>query len=72
MKRLNFTLDDETITLLNRIAEQYYHGNKSLAIDNSLRLGEPNPCAFPLAKRGSLKEGGFKYPAIGFSTLPRS
>jgi hypothetical protein len=25
-----------------------------------------------LAKRGSLKEGGFKYPAIGFSTLPRS
>jgi hypothetical protein len=39
---------------------------------NSLRLGEPNPCAFPLAKRGSLKEGGFKYPAIGFSTLPRS
>jgi hypothetical protein len=32
MKRLNFTLDDETITLLNRIAAQYYHGNKSLAV----------------------------------------
>lgn len=32
MKRLNFTLDDETIALLNRIAEQYYHGNKSQAV----------------------------------------
>ncbi|BCW97114.1 MAG: hypothetical protein KatS3mg018_2596 [Fimbriimonadales bacterium] len=32
VKRLNFTLDDETIELLNRIAEQYYHGNKSLAV----------------------------------------
>jgi len=32
MKRLNFTLDDETIALLNRIAAQYYHGNKSLAV----------------------------------------
>lgn len=32
MKRLNFTLDEETIQLLNRIANQYYHGNKSLAV----------------------------------------
>jgi hypothetical protein len=32
MKRLNFTLDDETITLLNRIAAQYYHGNKSQVV----------------------------------------
>lgn len=32
MKRLNFTLDEETIALLHRIADQYYHGNKSLAV----------------------------------------
>ncbi len=32
MKRLNFTLDEQTIQLLNKIAEQYYHGNKSHAV----------------------------------------
>ncbi|GIV05460.1 MAG: hypothetical protein KatS3mg016_1035 [Fimbriimonadales bacterium] len=32
MRRLNFTLDEDTIQLLNRIADQYYHGNKSHAV----------------------------------------
>ncbi|MDW8106558.1 MAG: ribbon-helix-helix domain-containing protein [Armatimonadota bacterium] len=32
MKRLNFTLDEQTIQLLNQIADQYYHGNKSQAV----------------------------------------
>lgn len=32
MKRLNFTLDEQTIQLLNKIADQYYHGNKSHAV----------------------------------------
>lgn len=32
MKRLNFTLDEWTIQLLNQIADQYYYGNKSQAI----------------------------------------
>ncbi len=36
MKRLNFTLDQETIALLNRIADHYYHGNKSLAVRAAL------------------------------------
>lgn len=32
MKRLNFTLDEETVALLQRIADQYYFGNKSQAV----------------------------------------
>ncbi|MCS7273648.1 MAG: ribbon-helix-helix domain-containing protein [Fimbriimonadales bacterium] len=32
MKRLNFTLDEQTIQLLKQIADQYYHGNKSHAV----------------------------------------
>ncbi|MDQ2800569.1 MAG: hypothetical protein M3Y13_13135 [Armatimonadota bacterium] len=36
MKRLNFTFDDETETLLDQIAERYYHGNKSLTVRAAL------------------------------------
>lgn len=32
MKRLNFTLDDETVGLLNKLAEKYYAGNKSQTV----------------------------------------
>lgn len=32
MRRINFTLDEETVTLLNSLADQFYGGNRSLAI----------------------------------------
>jgi hypothetical protein len=32
MRRINFTLNEETITLLGSLADQYYGGNRSLAI----------------------------------------
>jgi hypothetical protein len=32
MKRLNFTLDEETVELLNKLAEKYYAGNKSQTV----------------------------------------
>jgi hypothetical protein len=32
MKRLNFTLDEETVGLLNKLAEKYYAGNKSQTV----------------------------------------
>lgn len=36
MQRLNFTLDDDTIRLLERLAEKYYHGNKSQTVRSAL------------------------------------
>lgn len=36
MRRLNFTLDADTIHLLERLAEQYYHGNKSQTVRAAL------------------------------------
>jgi rubredoxin len=36
MKRLNFTLDDETVTLLEELAEKYYGGNKSQTVRAAL------------------------------------
>jgi hypothetical protein len=36
MQRLNFTLDDATVQLLDRLAEKYYHGNKSLTVRSAL------------------------------------
>ncbi len=36
MKRLNFTLDDETVKLLNRLAKKYYKGNKSQTVRAAL------------------------------------
>ncbi|MDR3690349.1 MAG: hypothetical protein P4L46_13285 [Fimbriimonas sp.] len=36
MKRLNFTVDDETATLLESLAAQLYGGNKSLAIRSAV------------------------------------
>ncbi|MDW8052881.1 MAG: ribbon-helix-helix domain-containing protein [Armatimonadota bacterium] len=38
MKRLNFTLDEETVQLLTRVANQYYHGNKSQAVRAAVEL----------------------------------
>lgn len=32
MRRINFTLDEETVSLLSSLADQFYGGNKSLAI----------------------------------------
>lgn len=32
MRRTNFTLDDDTLALLSSLADQFYGGNKSLAI----------------------------------------
>ncbi|MFQ5571159.1 MAG: hypothetical protein ACE5G0_15880 [Rhodothermales bacterium] len=36
MKRLNFTLDDSTVTLLERLAGTYYNGNKSQTVRAAL------------------------------------
>lgn len=36
MKRLNFTLDDETVQLLDRLAKKYYKGNKSQTVRAAL------------------------------------
>jgi hypothetical protein len=36
MQRANFTFDDATVTLLERLAERYYHGNKSLTVRAAL------------------------------------
>ncbi len=36
MKRLNFTLDDQTVNLLQDLAEKYYKGNKSQTVRAAL------------------------------------
>jgi hypothetical protein len=36
MKRLNFTLDEETVKLLDRLAKKYYKGNKSQTVRAAL------------------------------------
>ncbi|MEX0994542.1 MAG: hypothetical protein WD599_03375 [Balneolaceae bacterium] len=36
MKRLNFTLDNDTVALLNKLAEKYYEGNKSQTVRAAL------------------------------------
>ena len=36
MKRLNFTLDEEAVELLNNMAEKYYQGNKSRTVRAAL------------------------------------
>lgn len=36
MKRLNFTLDQETVRLLNQLSEKYYRGNKSQTVRAAL------------------------------------
>ncbi|MDR9366893.1 MAG: hypothetical protein RI575_16275 [Balneolaceae bacterium] len=36
MKRLNFTLDDNTVSLLKDLAETYYNGNKSQTVRAAL------------------------------------
>jgi hypothetical protein len=37
VKRLNFTLDDETVRLLGDLADRLYSGNKSLTIRSALQ-----------------------------------
>jgi len=36
MKRLNFTLDDSTVELLNKLAKKFYEGNKSQTVRAAL------------------------------------
>ena len=36
MKRLNFTLDDATVKLLNKLAGKFYEGNKSQTVRAAL------------------------------------
>lgn len=36
MKRLNFTLDNDTVLLLEELAEKYYNGNKSQTVRAAL------------------------------------
>ncbi|MFO7846288.1 MAG: hypothetical protein R6V27_06995 [Balneolaceae bacterium] len=36
MKRLNFTLDDDTVKLLEKLAGKYYRGNKSQTVRAAL------------------------------------
>lgn len=36
MKRLNFTLDEDTVTLLRELSEKYYEGNKSQTVRAAL------------------------------------
>ena len=36
MKRLNFTLDNDTVTLLKELSEKYYGGNKSQTVRAAL------------------------------------
>ena len=38
MQRLNFTLDDSTVDLLERVAETWYGGNKSQTVRAALDL----------------------------------
>lgn len=38
MKRLNFTLDNPTVELLNRLSEKYYDGNKSQTVRAALEI----------------------------------
>ena len=37
MRRLNFTLDPETVALLSQLAQKFYHGNKSHTIRAALQ-----------------------------------
>lgn len=37
MKRLNFTLDDDTVALLDTLSDKYYQGNKSRTIREALQ-----------------------------------
>lgn len=37
MKRLNFTLDDSTVDLLDTLSDKYYQGNKSRTIREALQ-----------------------------------
>jgi hypothetical protein len=36
MQRLNFTLDDDTVRLLEKLSEKYFHGNKSQTVRSAL------------------------------------
>jgi len=36
MKRLNFTLDNDTVELLNKLADKFYNGNKSQTVRAAL------------------------------------
>ena len=36
MKRINFTVDENTLTLLHELAERYYKGNKSKTVRAAL------------------------------------
>lgn len=36
MKRLNFTLDDDTVKLLEELADKFYNGNKSQTVRAAL------------------------------------
>lgn len=36
MIRLNFTFDESTAQLLDKLADKYYHGNKSLTVRSAL------------------------------------
>ena len=36
MKRLNFTLDDDTVALLDELADRFYEGNKSATVRAAL------------------------------------
>lgn len=36
MRRLNFTLNEDTVALLERLAERYYNGNKSQTVRAAL------------------------------------
>ena len=36
MKRLNFTFDEDTVTLLQELADNYYNGNKSQTVRAAL------------------------------------
>ena len=36
MQRLNFTLDEQTVGLLDKLSETYYSGNKSLTVRAAL------------------------------------
>jgi hypothetical protein len=36
LKRLNFTLDDDTVQLLSKLSQKYYEGNKSQTVRAAL------------------------------------
>lgn len=52
MKRLNFTLDSETVDLLNRLSEEWYKGNKSQTVRAALES-----LAAHAGKRGWIVKG---------------